>query len=84
MGVITAIFWLYAAYWQFMLIRRINVVASKQHQIPGNILWSKRAQVAQSSDEICQNIAKKRNRAVTAFFIVIACVAVLLTTGKLI
>ena len=84
MGVIAFIVWLYAAYWQFILIRRINVVSSKQHHIPGNIFWSKRAQLAISADSSCQNIAKKRNKAAIAFLILVACEAVLLTVVKLI
>lgn len=84
MAALAAIVWALGVYWQFKLIRRINVVASKQHQIPGNIFWSKRAQLAMSADNISQDIAKKRNKAAIAFLIVIACEAVLLTAGKVV
>ena len=61
--------WLVFAYWQFKLLKRILVVSKRQHPIPENVFWMKRARMAIDSDVVCQGFVRKRNIWALFFFL---------------
>jgi len=65
----SGLIWVIFAYLQFKLIKRILIVSKKQHDIPGNIFWIKRARLAIDTDDACHNLWRKRNISAMAFLL---------------
>ena len=75
---ITLVAWLVFIFWQIKLIKRIIVVSNKQHKIPSNIFWLKRAQQAIETDTKCHSLWRKRNISALIFLFSIILVGCLM------